>query len=231
MYCAWKFHPILFKGVCNSYCFNADLTIYEFCNTKRIITVTTVVEGLTNKVLLQWKGLQTRCSNMSKPQKDDNLREWMGGLVWSTIQKVQIVHQLECSYASFMLSLRYYLCLFYTNYASTKKKQCYVVSCLSVYFLPPRRRGTIWSMRWEVWSGQYFRRSREFISLNFRMLLLCYHYILFHYLFWCFYKYYASPKQQYYMILWLSVSFILPQRRKRNREIGWEVRFGKHFRR
>ena len=131
----------------SSYCFNADLTIYEFCNTKRIITVTTIVEGLTSKVIWQWKGLQTRCLNMSKPQKDDDTREWMGGLFWSKTQKVQRVHQFECSYASFMLSLRYYLCLFYTNYASTKK-QCYVVSCLSVYFLPPQRRETIRSIRW-----------------------------------------------------------------------------------
>ena len=47
-----------------SYCFYADLTIYEFCNTKRRITVTTIVEGLKNKVLRQWKGLQTRFSNI-----------------------------------------------------------------------------------------------------------------------------------------------------------------------
>ena len=105
-----------------NFCFYADLTIYEFCNLKRIITVTTVVEGL-----------------MSKPGKDDDLgtyddsRGWIGGSGWSKTQKVQIVHQLECSYASIMLSLRYYLCLLYTNYASTKK-QCYVVSCSSVYF-------------------------------------------------------------------------------------------------
>ena len=79
---------------------------------------------------------------MSKPQKDDDLRDWMGGSVRSKIQKVQRVHQLECSYASFMISLRYYLCLLYTNYASTKKN-CYVVSCLSVYFLPPQWSWTI----------------------------------------------------------------------------------------
>ena len=33
--------------------FYADLTIYEFCNTKRRIIVTTIVEGLTHKVLRQ----------------------------------------------------------------------------------------------------------------------------------------------------------------------------------
>ena len=77
--------------------------------------MTTVVEGL-----------------MSKPGKDDNLekdndsRDWIGGSDLSKIQKVQRVHQLECLYASIILSLRYSLCLFYTNYASTKK-QCYVV--------------------------------------------------------------------------------------------------------
>ena len=134
------------------------------------------MEGLTNKVLRQWKGLQTRCSNMWNPQKDDNLRDWIGGSVRSTIQKVQRVHQLEYPYATFMLLFRYYLCLFYTNYASTKK-QCYVVSCLSVFFSPQIRR-TMQSIGWEVRSGQHFRRSREFMSLNFRMLLLCYHYII-----------------------------------------------------
>ena len=77
---------------------------------------------------------------MMKQQKDDDSRDRMGGLVWSTIQKVQRVHQLECSYASFMLSLRYYLCLFYTNYDSTKK-QCYFVSCLSVYFVSLQEGG------------------------------------------------------------------------------------------
>ena len=79
--------------------------------------MTTVVEGL---------GLQTRCLNMSKPGKDEDeySRDWMiGALGRSKTQKVQRVHQLSFSYASIMLSLRYYLCLFYTNYASTKK-QC-----------------------------------------------------------------------------------------------------------
>ena len=71
---------------------------------------------------------------MSKPGKDDDLgkdddsRNWTGGSVRSTIQKVQRVHQLECSYDLFMLLLRYHLCLFYKNYSSTKK-ECYVVLC------------------------------------------------------------------------------------------------------
>ena len=102
--------------------FYADHTIYEFCSTKRIVTVTTVVEG---------PGLQTRCLNMSKPGKDDDedSRDWMiGASGRSKTHKVQRVHQLSFLYASIMISLRYYLCLFYTNYASTKK-QCYVVSC------------------------------------------------------------------------------------------------------
>ena len=92
MRCAWKFHQFQFKCVYSSYCFYADLTIYEFRNTKRRITVTTIVEGLTKKVLRQWKGLQKSCRNMSKPQKDDDLRDWMEGSVRSTFQKVQIIH-------------------------------------------------------------------------------------------------------------------------------------------
>ena len=76
-----------------------------------------------------------------------------------------------------MLLLRYYVFSFYTNYASTEK-QCYVVSCLSVYFLPPQRSRTIQAIGWEVRFVQHFRRSRELMSLNFRMPLLCYHYII-----------------------------------------------------
>ena len=123
------------------------------------------------------KGLQTRCSNMSKPQKDDDSRDWMGSSVRSTIQKVHRVHQLECSYASFMLSLRYYLCLFYTKHASTKE-QCYVFHAYQYIFSPPQRRRKIRAIGWEVRFGHHFRRSRELISLNFCMLLLCYHYVI-----------------------------------------------------
>ena len=64
------------------------------------------------------------------------------------------------------------------NVALATKKHCYVVSCLSVYFLPPQRRRAIQAIGWEVQSSQHFRRSREFMSLNFRMLILCYHYII-----------------------------------------------------
>ena len=46
-----------------------------------------------------------------------------------------------------------------------------------------------------------------------------------------FYKDSGSPKQRYCMVLWFSVSLMLPQRSKRIREIGWGVRFGQHFRR
>ena len=33
-------------------------------------------------------------------------------------------------------------------------------------------------MGWEVRFGQNFRRYREFMSFNFHMLLLCYHYVI-----------------------------------------------------
>ena len=158
MRCAWKLHPFQFKYVYRSFCFYADLTIYKCCNTKSRITVKTIAEGLTNKVTRQWKGLQTRCSKMSKPQKDDDSSNWIVGSVQSKIQKVQRVNQLECLYASFMLSLRYYSWSFYTNYASTKN-QCYLVSCLSFNFLPHQRRRKIQVMGWEVWFGQHVRRS------------------------------------------------------------------------
>ena len=90
-----------------------------------------------------------------------------------------------------MLSLRYYLCLFYKKYASTKK-QCYIVSCSSVYFLPPQRRGKIRAIGWEIWYVQHFRRSREFMSLKFlyASFMLSLRYRL------CgFYKGYASAKK------------------------------------
>ena len=60
---------------------------------------------------------------MSKPRKDENLRNRAGGSVQSIFQKVQRIHELEFSYASFLLLLRYCLCLLYTDYAYTKK-QC-----------------------------------------------------------------------------------------------------------
>ena len=63
----------------------------------------------------------------------------------------------------------------------------------------------------------------EFLNASFMLSL--------HYLLCGFYKDYASEKNWYYMVLWFSVSFMLPQRRKRTRKIGWEVRFGQHFRR
>ena len=65
-----------------------------------------------------------------------------------------------------MLSLRYYLCSFYKNYASTKK-QCYVVSCSSVYFLPPQIMSTIREIGLEVRFFQHFRESIEFMRFKF----------------------------------------------------------------
>ena len=59
--------------------------------------------------------------SMLNPKKDDNSLNRIGGSVRSTIQKVQIIHELEFLYASFMISLCYRLCVFYTDYASTKK--------------------------------------------------------------------------------------------------------------
>ena len=55
-------------------------------------------------------------------KKEEDLRNRMGGSVRSKFQKVQRIHELECLYASFMLSLRYHLCGFYKGYASTKKR-------------------------------------------------------------------------------------------------------------
>ena len=103
MRCARKFYPLGLKCVCSSYCFYADHTIYGFCNLNRIITVTTEVEGT---------GLQTRFLNMSKRGKheDDDSWDWtIGSLGQSKTQKVQRFHQLSFSYASIMLSLRYFL--------------------------------------------------------------------------------------------------------------------------
>ena len=59
-------------------------------------------------------------------KKEEDSRNRMGGSVWSTFQKIQIIHELEFLYASFILSLRYLLCVLYTDYDYTKK-QYYVV--------------------------------------------------------------------------------------------------------
>ena len=111
------------------------------------------------------------------PKKEEDSRNRMGDSDQSSFQKVQRIHELEFLYASFMLSLRYLLCGLYTDYASTKK-QCYVVLCFSVSFIHPQRRKSIRAIGWEVRFGQNFRRYREFMNLNFCMLLLCYCYVI-----------------------------------------------------
>ena len=80
--------------------FMQKLQFTIFATTKRKITVTTIVEGLKKKALGQRKGLQTRYSDITNPQKDDNFLNRMGGSVWSTIQKSHRIHQLEFLYAS-----------------------------------------------------------------------------------------------------------------------------------
>ena len=81
-----------------------------------------IVEGLTDKVL-----------GHKKPYKNDISCNTMGDSVHSTFQKVQRVHELEFSYASSILSLRYHLYVLYTDYYSTKKcpkNLCYVNTML-----------------------------------------------------------------------------------------------------
>ena len=71
-------------------------------------------------------------------KKEDDLRNIMGGLVRSTFQKVQIIHEIEFLYASCMLSLRYRLCVFYTDYDLTKKspkKLCYINTVILCLFI------------------------------------------------------------------------------------------------
>ena len=41
-----------------------------------------------------------------------------------------------------------------------------------------RVKMTIRVIGWEVWFGQKLRRYRDFISINVRMLTLCYHYVI-----------------------------------------------------
>ena len=70
--------------------------------------------------------------------KEEDSQNMMGSSVRSTFQKVQRIHALEFSYASFMLSLRYRLCGFYMDYASTNnypKKMCYVNTMLLRLFI------------------------------------------------------------------------------------------------
>ena len=53
--------------------------------------------------------------------KEEDSRNSMGGLVRSAFQKVQIIHELEFLYASFVLSLCYCLCGFHKDCILTKK--------------------------------------------------------------------------------------------------------------
>ena len=141
--------------------------------------------------------------------KYDDSRDLIGCSGLSKTQKVQRIHQIECSYASIMLSLRYCLCLFYTNYDSTNK-QCCVVSCSPVYFLPPQIMGTIQAIGWEVQFCQHFRGSREFMRFKF---LYASFMISLHYRSCGFYKDYAmtkmSPKNLCYVNTMLLCLFML----------------------
>ena len=110
-------------------------------------------------------------------KKEDNLNNRMGGSVRSTFQKVQRIDELEFSYASFMLSLHYRLCGFYKEYASAKNRY-YMVLWLWFSFMLPQRRKRIQEIGWDVRFGQHLRRYIELMSLNFRILCLCYHYVL-----------------------------------------------------
>ena len=90
---------------------------------------------------------------MSKPQKDDDLRNWMGGSVCSTIQKVQGVHKLECSYASFMLSLRYYVCLFYTKIFTKPNCNICKEECLTIHKKLRDKRVTFMNTNLEIYGA------------------------------------------------------------------------------
>ena len=100
--CDWKFDGFLFKCVC---CFYADVTIYDFWNTQRSITVTQ--EG------------------------------------------TRVVKHSGRAYRQ-----------------GTRTCQSLIRMMISAI------------VGREVWFGQYFRRYREFMSLKFRMLLLCYRYVI-----------------------------------------------------
>ena len=74
----------------------------------------------------------------SPPKKEEDSINMIVGSVQSTFQKVQIIHELEFLYAPFMISLRYHLCNFYTDYALTKKypkKLCYVNTIILCLFM------------------------------------------------------------------------------------------------
>ena len=101
----------------------------------------------------------------------------MRGSVRTAFKKVKRIHGLDFSYDYFMLSLCYRLCELYTDYASTDKHYS-VALWFSVYLITPQRSKRIHAILWEVQFGQHFRRYRKFTSLNFRMLLLCYRYVI-----------------------------------------------------
>ena len=98
-----------------------------------------VLQGLwfCKEAILYW--FMILCLIHAPSKKEEESRNRIGGLVRSTFQKVHRIHELEFSYASFMLSLCYRLCAFYKDYALTKKspkKLCftlilwlYVYSC------------------------------------------------------------------------------------------------------
>ena len=80
-----------------------------------------------------------------------------------------------------MLPLCHRYVIIYAYYTQIMLLQRSSVTLFHAYqsiFLSPQRRGKILAIGWEVRFGHHFRRSREFTSINFCMLLLCYHYVI-----------------------------------------------------
>ena len=94
---------------------------------KRRITVTTIVEGLKNKVLQ--KCLQTRFSKMSKPQKDYDSRNWWE--VWFGQQFIRYIEFISLNVR--MLPLYYRYVIIYAYYKQIMILQKRIVTLFHDY--------------------------------------------------------------------------------------------------
>ena len=98
---------------------------------------------------------------------------------------------------------------------------------ISLFFTPSkndddlsnRMGGSFWSTFQKV----QITNEIEFLYVSFLLSLSYYLCVL--------YTNYVSAGKQYCMVLCFSVSFMTPQRKKIICGIGWEVRFGQHFKR
>ena len=98
-----------------------------------------IVHADYTRIMFLQRSLQRSCVTLIPNRlKDDDSRNRMGGSVWSTIQKVQRIHEIGFLYAYFLLSLRYHFCGLYTDmllHWSLQRSYVTLILWLCFYFM------------------------------------------------------------------------------------------------